>query len=716
MSREKERFRMNKPKIYLLLILVLNSPAWASQKVAGKVESGRSTLTWASQVNREYTVLFSTNLTEGFSEFSTVQSTPPLNTWWEDLNLDSRFYTIGHPVITNTPGHFTSSITNRQVINGDFSSGLDDWQTGTASSGDASFLVTEDKLFVDIVNGSTKPWHISLRQKDLIFTNGNTYTCKFNAQATSERTIQIILQGENGSGDNLIRITKNISTNMASYVFSYTMTGTNQLVRLQFGFGNNIHNIWVDDIEITDISSAENTFAGTRNVAHELNRRMGKGNNFMASKSMGFYGASEDYSLLNTHHFAHCRIGYKMDEICGGAPNYLIPENHMDNLQNMVDWCLAEGLIPNIDPVHNWANGPGLTVPDDLPKLSNIWVQVATHFADYSLEDVPFELVNEPHTGAKQIIQTGLAAIRGVAGNETRVVIVAGDGFSTRQALIDALNNDEIPANDNYLIGTFHYYDPRDFTKQGAETNTVYWGSESQMAQMGFDFDAVLFANTNWAVRNGTSPLPLYLGEFGVDNGAPEPDRKKWLSWIRMQAEARDISWAHWNMYINTVKSKGMGPWSNYLKNNPQLRSFDPDPVEALIGRYEVEDGSVSGGVTTQSDNAGFTGTGYAAFPASVGDAVWARVDGIYIPRSGIYTAQIHYASETNSSLRLVSYNDIGTTIQTLENQLFPSSGSSNSWKTIAIPINFEAGDLASLKIVAAPDQGIQLDWLKITQ
>jgi len=134
----------------------------------------------------------------------------------------------------------------------------------------------------------------------------------------------------------------------------------------------------------------------TRAFAREVNRRMGKGNNFMASKSMNSNGAPEDYALLNNTNFHHCRIGYKMDEICGGAPNYTIPASHLTKLQNMVDWCLAEGLIPVIDPVHNWANGPGFTNPADLPKLGKIWVQVATHFADYDLDNVVFEIMNEP--------------------------------------------------------------------------------------------------------------------------------------------------------------------------------------------------------------------------------------------------------------------------------------------------------------------------------
>jgi hypothetical protein len=546
-----------KPTPCTILALLYCSSAWANGSVAGKATAaGRYELSWPSQVNREYTIMLSTNLVEGYAGFATVQSTPPLNIWWEETALPTRFYAIARPAVTNSPGN-------------------------------------------------------------------------------------------------------------------------------------------------------------TRAVAHEFNRRLGRGNNFMASKSMGDDGAPEDYALLNHHYFSHCRIGYKMDLVAGSAPDYIIPAANMAVLEKMVDWCLSQGLVANVDPVHNWANDTGEAQydPDDLDKLSNIWVQVATHFAGYDLENVVFEIMNEPHSedNVAEVIATGLAAIRGVAGNETRMVIVSGDGFSTRQALIDALDKDEIPTDDDYLIGTFHYYDPKTFTKSG-DPGTVNWGTPSEFSRVATDFDAVLTANTNWAVRNGTEPLPIYLGEFGCDNGVPGAGRKKWLSWIRLQAETRGMSWAHWNMYQNTDSSKGMGPWTTTEKNNPELRYFDADPVEALIGRYEFEAGSKGGGVATAATAAGFTGTGYAAFPAATGPGVWARVDGIYIPDTGTYVVQIHYASAVARTLRLVS------NAEEITAQVFPATGSSNSWKTLEIPVSFAAGELAELTVVAAADEGVELDWLKITK
>ncbi len=685
--------------------------------VANKVANGQVTLTWDSQVNHAYEVMLSSNLAEGSMKRATVQATPPVNTWWEEIGQDVRFHAVARPLVTNSPP--PSVVEFNQILNGDYSDGLTHWVGGTAGEAIATISESGGESFAEITDGGTLQWHVFLRQFDLAFSNGVAYTVRFDARAAAPRTIQVIFRGENGAGSTLKSTSVPIGTGMATYEVSHAMTlDPTQPVRLHFGLGGDNNTVWIDNVRVVHRVSVGSP-DGNRAAAHDVNRRMGRGNNFMAVKSMNEQGAVEDYLLLNQNGFHHCRIGYKMDEVCGPAPGYVIPADDLSNLQDMVDWCLSQGLVANIDPIHNWANGPGYA-PSDLPKLSNIWVQVAAHFADYDIEMVVFELMNEPHEDSQveDIIRTGLAAIRSQPGNAARTVIVSGDGFSTRQALIDAFDEDEIPADDAYLIGTFHYYDPRTFTKSTASGYNPAWGTAGDFNQVIADFDAVLTANTDWAVRNGTEPLPLYLGEFGVDNEADlhTSDRKRWLSWIRLQAEARGISWAHWNMYQNTPSSKGMGPWTHTELYNPTRRRFDADPVEALIGRYEFEEGSRGGGVSYVSVHAGFTGAGYASFPTDTGVAVWARVDGIYVPRDDTYTVQIHYATEMPRSLRLVSRNDLAATVQTLDNVLFPATGGSNSWRTLAVPLDFEAGEFADLKVVATPGEGVQLDWLRIEQ
>ena len=67
-------------------------------------------------------------------------------------------------------------------------------------------------------------------------------------------------------------------------------------------------------------------------------------------------------------------------------------------------------------------------------------------------------------------------------------------------------------ASDNYLIATFHYYKPNDFTKSSRDDkDQEIWGSSADKSQIDIDFNIPL----NWAITNN---IPMLLGEFGADN------------------------------------------------------------------------------------------------------------------------------------------------------------------------------------------------------
>ena len=677
-------------------------------------------LKWKSETGKHYTVQATSDLSGNFSNLAVgQQATPPMNYWWVPTNLaDKRFFKL-------VPNETDSNSQNNLLLNGDFSNQGENWSlVANSTETEASFQTENNEIGVEITDGGTNLSHIFLRQLNIQLEAGKTYTLAFDARVENARPIRITLRDDSISQNYLTQnITLSNTGTMQSYRFEFAAgnTGTS-LGRLTFLLGNDANDIYFDNIYLL-----EGTPIINRAAAYAMNARLARGNNFMASKAMNSQGAFDDYELLNDSGFNHCRIGYKLDEVVGAAPDYLIPSSNLQNIQAMVDWCLQEGLIAVVDPVHNWGNNSDDTkkfgaTTEEFNKLGKIWEQVADYFATYSLDGVVFEVFNEPHSddNGPLIITTALQAIRASNGNEKRIVIVPGDGFSTRQAIIDAFDNNEIPTNDNYLIGTFHYYDPFTFTKQGLvlDDAAVAWGTTEEFSTVDTDFSAVATANNNWANTHQSESLPIYLGEFGVDNEADlyNNDRKRWLSWVRMQAERNGFSWAHWNMYQNALSSKGMGPWVyNQQIQNPETRSFDPDPLEALVGEYEFEDGTSGGNVSFSTNTPGFKGVGYAEFPTETGDGIFAKINNIYIPKDDTYAVKVHYASAATRSLRLVTRDDNGTTVQRLDEQSFPATGGTDSWATHTIYINFSEGDDAEFRVVALPDAGVHLDWIHIT-
>ena len=501
------------------------------------------------------------------------------------------------------------------------------------------------------------------------------------------------------------------------------------LLKLEF-YSNNANADFDGDTQVnfSDLGIMKSFLGGPSGPSALSNQSnigfLGRGNNFGASRIILGQGSPEDYALLKSSGFQHVRIGYKMDEKSGGAPNYIIPNYDMTLLQSEVDDCMAAGLICIVDPVHNWANNGTVTAYEDTAanrlKLQKIWEQVAAHFANYSIQNVVFEILNEPHDigNAEQITSVGLAAIRADAGNANRKVIVSGDGFTTRQALLDAFNNDELPTDDANLIATFHYYDPRPFTKQGSDSPgvDVSWGSNGEYNTVTSDFAAVTTANQAWAARNGVNPLTVYLGEFGVDNDAPVADRLNWLSWVVMAAESEGFSWAHWQMYNNTATAKGMGPWTSTEINNPALRTFDSNVVNALITFYEVEAGNQFNGVAVESTNSGFTGNGYITFPANdFGGGVFANQT-IFIPRQDTYALTFRYASDIARNINIITTDNNGVNAHTIANETFPATGGFNVWGTHTVNALIEPGDSIIIKLVSVTEQGPNIDSITVRQ
>ncbi len=178
-------------------------------------------------------------------------------------------------------------------------------------------------------------------------------------------------------------------------------------------------------------------------------------------------------------------------------------------------------------------------------RLEQVWSQLASRYADEPAS-VVFELLNEPHGQLdaetwNAFFPKLLDVVR--ESNPTRNVIIGPVGWNSFRHL-DAL---ELPEDDRHLIVTFHYYEPFDFTHQGANwveeqfsrLKNVSFGTPEQIAQIGKDFDTV----KAWSEKHDR---PILLGEFGAYDKGPMESRVLWTDTVSRAARERGFARAYW--------------------------------------------------------------------------------------------------------------------------------------------------------------------------
>lgn len=212
----------------------------------------------------------------------------------------------------------------------------------------------------------------------------------------------------------------------------------------------------------------------------------------------------------------------------------------------LIDAALAQKLNVLLDS-HNFEmidQQPGVAAP----RLAKAWAQIAEAYRDRPASHVWFELSNEPHDAFNNAnlmatLAPSLAAVRQVS--PLRPVVIGGEFWSG----IDSLATLDLP-DDPQLYPTFHYYEPFDFTHQGANwvkpmhpLGRVY-GTADDKARLEKDV-AKLRA---YVSRTGRTP---FIGEFGAYEMIEPTQRAAYYHAVHEAFNGEGIGMCVW-AYTNT--------------------------------------------------------------------------------------------------------------------------------------------------------------------
>jgi len=313
------------------------------------------------------------------------------------------------------------------------------------------------------------------------------------------------------------------------------------------------------------------------------------------------YIDARDIALMAQLGFDHARLSIDPEPLVRGTQGKDgLNAEFLGRLDRAVDTMLADGLAVLIDMHPEGSYKQQLRTSNDaVDRLAMLWRQLAAHYATRDPERVFFEILNEPEISDPYRwagIQARLAAvIREAAPRNT--IIATGPNYSD---IVDLLAMH--PLADGNVIYNFHFYDPHEFTHQGAGWGEAWWSythnipypaAEGSMQELlkevpdgpsrfklegywldrwdAHRFRLLIDEAAAWGHENN---VPLTCNEFGAYREHSDPiSRANWIHDVRTALEADGIGWTMWDY---------RGGFGVVWKQDGQPAKVDSSVVEAL--------------------------------------------------------------------------------------------------------------------------------------
>ncbi len=320
-----------------------------------------------------------------------------------------------------------------------------------------------------------------------------------------------------------------------------------------------------------------------------------------SSEHIQSYTDDADIALIAKMGFDHVRLS--IDSMPLASAMYGFPGTNADFLKQLdhaVDTMVANKLAVIVD-LHPSDDYKQKMRTDDqaVQRFTMLWSKLAAHYADRDPNMVFFEILNEPEVSDSYRwagIQTRVAAtIREAAPQHT--IIATGPNYSDIPDLL-AIE----PLADGNVIYNFHFYEPHEFTHQGATWGAPWWSyehgipypaTESSMKELlkevpnateryqmerywldGWNAHRMQLMMDEAAAWAHDNHVPLICNEFGAFRDHMDPgSRANWIHDVRTALEADGIGWAMWDY---------RGNFGVVTKENGQPAQVDDSVSKAL--------------------------------------------------------------------------------------------------------------------------------------
>ncbi len=332
--------------------------------------------------------------------------------------------------------------------------------------------------------------------------------------------------------------------------------------------------------------------------AHEINEKLGRGvnlgNTFEAPRDGNWGVALEaaDLERIADMGFHNVRIPIRWNDWAATSAPYTIETQFMDTIRSVVDHVLKNKMLPIVN-IHHYDDFNDNPDGSHRTRFLAIWKQIAAEFQDYP-DSLIFEFLNEPHQTMdaahwNAIFKQVLDTVR--LTNPTRICMVGPPDWNNVNS-VDKL----VWTADTNMILTVHYYNPFQFTHQGAS-----WVGDQSQNWLGTTWDSTsaqrqAVINDFEKVRNfsETNNVPVHVGEFGAYSAADKDSRARWTAYCARTFESFGFSWSYWEYQAGFgVWDPVSQIWRNYLLNalteGIDPNSIPPNPWDIRNGSFTNE-------------------------------------------------------------------------------------------------------------------------------
>lgn len=330
---------------------------------------------------------------------------------------------------------------------------------------------------------------------------------------------------------------------------------------------------------VTDVAKDSLKFTVHRgtNIAHWLSQSERRG------EPRDTFFTKKDIDFIDSVGFDHIRLPVDEEQLWDETGKR--HEDAFALLNNCITWCNQAGLRVILD-LHilrshhfNAKEKPLWTKPGEQDKFIQLWKDLSASVHKWPNDMLAYEFMNEPVADDASQWNTLLARVAdSIRSWEPERVLVIG---SNRWQSVNTFDELKVPANDENILLSFHFYEPFFLTHYQASWTKLkdFKGKVNYPGQIvvdGTSDDERRIYNRDSLEKMMEKPLalaaklnlPLYCGEFGVIDKAPVGAKLAWYKDMVAIFEKHGVGYANWNF-----KSGSFGIVDdNLLPDEPMIK------------------------------------------------------------------------------------------------------------------------------------------------